>query len=88
MLYFVCPSAVRAAQIVESGFYKGKMVLVADRPPRLDVRGVADRAAIVFIRVPPEFAIDLFPLMDGDNGEKHRRIPGWVLNQFSRTLSP
>ena len=88
VLYFVCPSAVRAAQIVESGFYKGKMVLVVDKQPGPEVRAAADGAVVVFIGVPPEFTIDIFPLMDGENGEQHRRIPGWVLNQFPRALWP
>jgi hypothetical protein len=87
-LYFVCPSAVRAAQIVESGFYKGKMVQVLDRPPLLGRHAAVDGAAVVFIGVPPDFAIDIFPLVDGEDGERHRRIPGWVLNQFPLALWP
>ena len=87
-LYFVCPSAVRAARIVESGFYKGKSVLVLDRPPKFDGHAAADGAAVVCIGVPPDFAINAFPLVGGPNGERHRRVPGWLLNQFSRALWP
>jgi hypothetical protein len=26
--------------------------------------------------------------VDGEDGERHRRIPGWVLNQFPLALWP